>query len=474
MRYKAFQVILIIILAVSSLFFIGSAYAQTRQIYEYYNTGDTAGNGIFGVNWYGQTFNTTYSHTIDAARLKLYKVGTAGYLYIGIRACNTSTGLPTGVDLTSGVYDGSLLVTNTSGSFREISLTEYTLAANTQYAIVCSGTGADASNGIFWRSDNTSPTYAAGAYISSSDDGITWAANVSKDFLFELYGEPTMDVVGAQVYSGYLEDGDWLFVVNYINEVTPYYPDSNPKNYWLLQLLDGSTVISSLPVQAWGQRPGSIYLSAAAVSSMEWGKNTYSIRLYGNYGTYPYDSYTLSPADWIGASWSQLDTWVINLASTIEERDGETYLTESENGDVLNTAGGSIFSAGIPWLPETRPDIFQYTLSTLQYTHTDWGTEDPEQDWQSWMGPVITDLANSAGAIFHISGKWALGLFLFLIYVVIGSAGLFVGKTTDGLILASPLILLSANWYIIPLALFATAIMLLVYKWVKAEIWERV
>jgi len=472
MRYKGLQVILIIILAVSSLLFIGSAYAQTRQVYEYYNTNDDAGNGIWGVNWYGQTFNTTASHSIDAVRLKLYKVGTAGYLTVGIRACNTSTGLPTGVDLTSGVYDGSLLVTNTSGSYREVSLTEYTLAANTQYAVVCYGTGVDASNGVFWRSDNTAPTYAAGNYVSSSDDGITWAANASRDFMFELYGEPTMEVVGAQVYSGYLEAGDWLFVVNYINEVTPYYPSSNPENYWLLQLLDGSTPISSLPVKQWGQRPGSIYLSADAVSSLEWQK-AYTIRLYGNYGTYPYATYTLTSGDWIGDSWSQLDTWVINLAHTMETRDNDTYLTESEDGEVLNTAGGDKFTTGIPWLPETRPGIFQYTLSTLQYSQTDWGTETPVADWQSWMGPDITALFTSLGAIFGVSGKWALGLFFFLVYVILGGAGLFVGKTTDGLILASPLLLLSMNWMIIPLALFATGIMLLVYKWVKAEWWER-
>jgi hypothetical protein len=157
----------------------------------------------------------------------------------------------------------------------------------------------------------------------------------------------------------------------------------------------------------------------------------------------------------------------------METCDNATYLTESENGDVLNTAGGAIFSIGIPWLPETRPDIFQYTLSTLQYTHTDWGTENPVGDWQSWMGSDITALANSAGAILGISGKWALGLFFFLVYAFVGGAGLFIGKTTDGLILASPLLLLAMNWMIIPLALVATAIMLLVYKWVKAEWWEK-
>lgn len=470
---KGLNVILIIILAISSLFvIIGSVSAQTRQVYEYYNTGDDGASGIYSYFWYGQTFNTTYAHTIDAVRLRLYKVGTAGYLYVGIRACNTSTGLPAGVDLTSGTYDGSLLVTNTSGSFREISLTEYSLAANTQYAIVCYGTGADASNGVFWRSDNTSPSYSAGNLISSSDDGITWTANASRDMMFELYGEPTMDVVGAQVYKDYLEDGDWLFVVNYIDEVTPYYPTFNPESYWLLQLLDGSTVISSLPAQAWGQRPGSIYLSADAVSSLEWGK-AYTIRLYGNYGSNPYDTYTLTSSDWIGAAWSQLDTWCINLAHTMEDRDGEDYLTESEGGDVLNTTGGAIFTIGIPYLPEKRPGIFQYTLSTLTYTETDWGTETPVGDWSSWMGPEITAVANSAGTMLHISGRWAIGLFFFFLYVIIGGATLFVGKTTEGLILASPLILLTMDWMIIPLALIAIAIMLLVYKWVKAEWWER-
>jgi hypothetical protein len=472
MRFKGLQVILILIVALAS--FCGTALAQTRQIYEFYNTGDDGAQGIYAIYWYGQTFNTTVSHTIDGMRLRLYKAGTAGYLYVGIRACNTSTGLPEGADLTSGVYDGSILVTNTSGSYREVTLTTYTLAANTQYAIICWGTGADASNGIFWRSDNSSPTYTGGYYISSSDDGITWTSNTSRDYMFELWGKPTMDVVGAQVYSGYLEAGDWLFVVNYINEVTPYYPVSNPENYWLLQLLDGSTAISSLPVQQWGQRPGSIYLSAAAVSSLEWGK-AYTIRLYGNYGTYPYDSYTLEPANWIGGSWGQLDTWCTNLAHTMEDRDGVEYLTDGPEGEVLNTAGGAIFTIGIPWLPETRPGIFQYSLSTLTYTNESWANTYPNSlsDWSTWMGPEITDIANNAGDILHISGKWALGLFFFMFYLVVAGVGIFSGHITEGLVIASPLIILTMNWMIIPMALVATGIMLGVYKWLKGEWFER-
>lgn len=469
---KFLNAILISILAIAPLFIMGVALAQDRQVYEYYNTNDDTANAIHGVNWFGQTFNVTNSHTIDAVRLRLYQAGTAGYLYVGIRECGES-GLPEGVDLTSGVYDGELLITNTDGSFREISLTEYTLKADTTYAIVVYSTGADASNCVKWRSDDSTPTYDDGYFISSVNDGITWVGDTDKDFMFEVYGSPSFEIVGAQVYSGYLEEDDWLIVVNYINEVSPYYPLDNPENYWLLQLMDGSTILSSQPLRQWGQRPGSLYLNAVTTSTMEW-QNDYTIRLYGNYGANPTTSYSFSAVDWIGSSLGQLDTWCINLARTIEEREGKEYLTEAEDGDVLNTAGGAMFTKGIPWLPETRPDIFQYSLSTLEYTESDWTNayEESLGTWESWMGDTVTDLANKAGALVGLSGEWALGLFFFGVYIIIASIGMFAGRITEGLILAAPMILLAMNWKIIPMALVATFIMIWVYKWIKREYFE--
>lgn len=461
------------ILSIAPLFIMGVVLAQDRQIYEYYNTNDDTGNGIYGAVWYGQTFNVTNSHTIDAVRLRLYQVGAAGYLYVSIRECDPDTGLPEGVDLTSGIYDGDLLITNTAGSFREISLTEYTLQADTQYAIVCYGTGADVSNGIFWRSDNSAPTYDDGYFISSTDDGITWADDTAKDFMFEVYGSPSFEIVGAQVYSGFRESDDWLIVVNYINEVSPYYPLDNPENYWLLQIMDGATLLHSQPIRDWGQRPGSLYLNAETVESMEWGV-AYTIRLYGNYGDNPSTSYDLTSADWVGTSLRQLDTWCLNLARAIEEREGEELLTEAEDGDVLNTVGGAIFAKGIPWLPETRPDIFQYAISTLEYSENTWthAYEESLGTWESWMGATVTDLANKAGAIVGLSGEWALGGFFFLLYILIASIGMFAGRVTEGLVLAAPLILLAMNWLLIPMALVATFLMLWVYKWIKREYFE--
>lgn len=469
---KLLNAILIIILSVAPLFIMGVALAQDRQIYEYYNTNDDTGNGLFGDNWYGQTFTVNNSHTIDAVRLRLYQAGTAGYLYVGIRECGDG-GLPEGVDLTSGVYDGELLITDTGGSFREISLTEYTLKADTLYAIVCYSTGADTSNCVKWRSDNSAPTYDDGYFLSSTDDGITWVGDTDKDFMFEVYGSPSFEIVGAQVYSDYLESDDWLIVVNYINEVSPYYPLDNPENYWLLQIMDGATVLHSQPIRDWGQRPGSLYLNAETVESMEWGV-AYTIRLYGNYGDNPSTSYDLTSADWVGTSLRQLDTWCLNLARAIEEREGDELLTEAEDGDVLNTTGGAIFAKGIPWLPETRPDIFQYAISTLEYSENTWthAYEESLGTWESWMGATVTDLANKAGAIVGLSGEWALGLFFFALYILIASIGMFAGRVTEGLVLAAPLILLAMNWLLIPMALVATFLMLWVYKWIKREYFE--
>ena len=156
--------------------------------YEYYDTGDDNGTGLYAANWGGQTFTPSTAHTITSVKLKLYQFGSIGTVTVGIRA--TSADDPTGSDLCSGTTDGSTLTTDTGGEWREITLgAGYALNASTQYAIVVRLDGGNGSNMLAWRY-SSSGSYAGGMWTSSADSGSNWSSNSNKDYMFEDWGEP--------------------------------------------------------------------------------------------------------------------------------------------------------------------------------------------------------------------------------------------------------------------------------------------
>jgi len=127
-------------------------------------------------------------HTITSVKLKLWRSGSpSGNFIVGIRATDGS-GHPTGSDLTSGsISAGSI---PTTATVMEISVTEYLLSANTKYAIVVRVPDGNSSNCIYWRNDQSSPTYAGGNWEDSTNSGSSWTANTAWDGWFEVWGNP--------------------------------------------------------------------------------------------------------------------------------------------------------------------------------------------------------------------------------------------------------------------------------------------
>jgi hypothetical protein len=160
------------------------------QLYEYYNTGDGTASAVYGSAWEAQTFTVgSVQHTVTSVKLKLYRVGSPGTVTVSIKATN-GNGHPTGSDLTSGTTNGNTLTTSTSGEWREITLTEYTLSANTKYAIVVRAPSGIVNNYLGWRADLSSPTYTGGNREYSLNSGTSWAADPLTDLMFEVWGSP--------------------------------------------------------------------------------------------------------------------------------------------------------------------------------------------------------------------------------------------------------------------------------------------
>jgi len=165
---------------------------------DYYNTGDDAQQDFFGAQWIAQTFTTSQGYLVKSIKVKMLKSGSPGTLTVSIRATTGgATGTPTGPDLTSGTIDANSFTGE--GAWYEIDISDIILATNTVYAIVCRVPSGDVSNKGFWRYDTSSPTYTGGRYQISYDSGVTWAGWSAADFMFEMWGDPTLTTVTTTV-----------------------------------------------------------------------------------------------------------------------------------------------------------------------------------------------------------------------------------------------------------------------------------
>ena len=460
------------------------AVANDILSWEYYNANDDADVEVYGANWYCQTFTTNISHSVEYIKLKLYQEGTPGILTVAIQAV-TDSGEPDGVDLTSGVINGSILSSASPGNWNQINVDSFYLEGGTKYAIVVRGTGQNAANNIHWRYDNTGPTLKGGEYGSSSNGGGAWTMDNTKDFMFEVWGLTTVYVEDAKVFQNYIEEGDWLVVAEYGLFYEPYYPRYNPKNYFLLQLVNDVTgdVEAQLPVPQWGFRPGSIYINADDAESLEWQGN-YSVRLNGTFAPYPNYSDEIRGADWVGGNLLLLDDWCLILAHEMEDYYGTsppeeccTIFSSVAGRDILNEEGGAIFIVGIPYLNVIRQAIFAVSITEPEYESTNFSWAYVESlDWEATVGPEIAN-ASTEFAYYWFTierptgGRIALGLIFFIMFVFMAGLGVPPGHHSQGMILGLPLIIAGAWLNVVPWAILGVCVLLLLLLLVKAFWW---
>jgi len=290
-------------------------YGNYPTIYESFTAGDDAVVEAYGNNWMAETFTTTSAHTITSIWLKGYRTGAPGIFTVSLREVD-GDGHPVGFDIASGTYDADLLGDSTPGGWFEVEMSSETaFEYGEQYAIVFRAVAGDSTNKVHIRYDNANG-YAGGVEEASTNGGATWGTTAANDFLFQVYGNEVIEMMTAVVFSGYLEPGDWIITCLYSNEYPPYYAVTTPQEYFSIQLLDGATVLAQVKMPAWGKKPGSIYLSEAAVAGLEWGSD-YIVRLYGTTGENPYDDYTLVAGDWMGEDFTWFDGWILYTASSI-------------------------------------------------------------------------------------------------------------------------------------------------------------
>jgi len=433
-----------LIVALSGILLLAAPVAADTA-YESYTTGDDSAAQVYGINWYGQTFTITpQSHSIVDIRFLAYRVGTPSTVTVSIRGVGDD-GMPTGSDLAAGTIDGDGLTTDTDGSWYGVTLTETSLEYDETYAIVVRAEAGDNSNYIAIREDS-SGTYAGGQAITSSSGGITWSADTGKDIMFQVTGNPLLEVNGAKVFNSYLEDDDMLIVLSYENTYVPYYPDETVSlKFWLqLRSTDGSTTIAQTICRQWGYMPGCIYLNANEASSLTAGfpYRIYLTGLSDNATAY----YALQSTDWLGDALSLLPDWVLTTAHSMATYYDTPMTTQIQNQEVLNSEGGTLFATGIPTLTTTNPELFEDISYTPDITPIEPGDTvfDTATTWELQVGPDVAYLANAVGGRFELDGKYIIAGVFFIAYLVI--CGIVVAAKGDPII---------GTWFCIPILLGA-------------------
>ena len=201
-------------------------------------------------------------------------------------------------------------------------------------------------------------------------------------------GNPTSVEFGSgtnkyyKVFENVLETSDMLFVaegyVNYTVEPTDY----TAEEAFIFEVLNtaGNETIISRSLVDYGDRPISIYLTAAQKTSLGVVSGTaYKLRIRGNPSIFASQTgnsvnATLAGEDYINQSLSGnttttnlLRNFMILMAIAIEAEDVPTdsYLTISQGITYLSSEGANIFLAGVPFLDSMCPVLFVNAVESL-------------------------------------------------------------------------------------------------------------
>ncbi|MDM8000526.1 MAG: DUF1565 domain-containing protein [Dehalococcoidia bacterium] len=147
--------------------------------FEQWTTGSST-SVVYGVLRRAQTFTPTTAHSCRAVSFWLSKSGDPTFT-VTISLQPTLDHIPTGTILASTTFYASSLTT-TPTWFTYIFPTGYNVQAGTEYALVVSANGGDASNYVIMRY-NSKGGYPGGMRVYSNDGGATWVTT-NEDYAF--------------------------------------------------------------------------------------------------------------------------------------------------------------------------------------------------------------------------------------------------------------------------------------------------
>jgi len=279
------------------------------------------------------------------------------------------------------------------------------------------------------------------------------------------------------VFQNIFEDGDILFVSSEDVEYGAP-PSEDAKNTFNFSIYnsDNSTLIRAIGLNAYNYGIQSIYFSATQVSgNITWG-DSYVTRVNGNpiffaqIENVTMSSNSLSPGEWIEGTMTDsralLRTHCIDLAETLETEHAETYVVQTPDKKVLNSAGRTLFLNAINNLDYAIPDLFEFVSGTMYVDHTTGNATLPkEHTIAKKLGTSLETAFNGIGNYFGTSGKMVAGIWMwFFIAIVSSIVFLNSGNAIASILLSIPIVILGVFVGVIPMAaLFTIGILITVY-----------
>ena len=178
----------------------GNATLSNTPSLDQSNTaGTTTGTSFGAASWGGQTFIPAITGQLVSVDFQLFCngcTGTTPNLTLSVRS--TSGGLPTGADLASVTIPGFSSGSGVwyTGNF----VSPATLTSGTQYALILRPVANPSVGGYFWIRSSPS-TYANGQRVISTDNGVTFTADSTRDFNFKTYMQTGFAASGDLVSS---------------------------------------------------------------------------------------------------------------------------------------------------------------------------------------------------------------------------------------------------------------------------------
>ena len=178
-------------------------------------------------------------------------------------------------------------------------------------------------------------------------------------------------------------------------------------------------------------------MNADEQSSLEWQNGNYSVKLYS---TITETCYTLALIDWRGSNLNELDTWAIETAIDIGDRNDEEYVVNiAKQGLVINEELGGMFQVGIPDIEAVRGTrLFQSATTEYQKpTPTFVNNMQAESDMEARLGSYVyesmEEVADEMGLDVGMFGFMGIAL----IYIMMAARGLPIGHTGVAILLST-------------------------------------
>lgn len=279
-----------------------------------------------------------------------------------------------------------------------------------------------------------------------------------------------------KVFENIFETDDMLFVVSY-DVAYASEPSEDVSDAFLFQIKNGATLLAQRPLNYYQYNVISIYLDATQAASLTWG-TAYDVVITGNpalFGTITEGTNmvtrTLSGSDWIEGTESQsrelLRVHCLNLAEDLEDDwgGGITLVVETGDGTYLDEDGRIVFLAAIPSLDSAIPNLFQYSIGTIDIEkETATGAYDTELSMTNKAGTAIATAFSGIGDYIGVTGQTAGGLFIAMIALIVaGLVFFYSGNTVAAMVLATPIVIMG-NWMgLVPLVITWIAAMIIVF-----------